>query len=292
MRDRSLTRQERSKRIEEIKIKYAAPAVSSTESKGGKDSGSAEGDGGVRLSAVDAASKHHHELEFLRSRLQEVQRESKQENYDSSGTLVQQWSKVQKEEITDIDAHIDEQRRLYFKQLEDEKRLREIIARRDSLLAEQRREQEAQKNNGLSDTKATDPNSMDLSTKGNLTKKAAELEELRATVKSTGQSVKKGFYDENGVLVKQWANINGESDDAEQVAEQSIEEKRRQELLSIMTNRKMSKDEKAIRIQEVKDKYDQGGGEEEEDSIIVVQTKMPDLNNALDEKRKQEFESM
>ena len=230
MRDRSLTRQERSKRIEEIKIKYAAPAVSSTESKGGKDSGSAEGDGGVRLSAVDAASKHHHELEFLRSRLQEVQRESKHENYDSSGTLVQQWSKVQKEEITDIDAHIDEQRRLYFKQLEDEKRLREIIARRDSLLAEQRREQEAQKNNGSNKEgeKATDPNSMDLSTKGNLTKKAAELEALRATVvKSTAQSVKKGFYDENGVLVKQWANINGESDDAEQVAEQSIEEKQR-----------------------------------------------------------------
>jgi len=63
MRDRSLSRDEKSRKIEEIRIKYGgAPAVVSDDD-GTKD------DGSLQLGASDAASKHHAELEFLRGRM-------------------------------------------------------------------------------------------------------------------------------------------------------------------------------------------------------------------------------
>ena len=63
MRDRSLSRDEKSRKIEEIRIKYGgAPAVVSDDD-GTKD------DGSLQLGASDAASKHHAELDFLRGRM-------------------------------------------------------------------------------------------------------------------------------------------------------------------------------------------------------------------------------
>ena len=63
MRDRSLSREEKTRKIEEIRIKYGgAPAVVS-------DDDGTQDDGSLQLGASDAASKHHAELEFLRGRM-------------------------------------------------------------------------------------------------------------------------------------------------------------------------------------------------------------------------------
>jgi len=62
MRDRSLSRDEKSRKIEEIRIKYGgAPAVVSDDDRTQDDA--------LQLGASDAASKHHAELEFLRGRM-------------------------------------------------------------------------------------------------------------------------------------------------------------------------------------------------------------------------------
>jgi len=63
MRDRSLSRDEKSRKIEEIRTKYGGAPTVVSDDDGTKD------DGSLQLGASDAASKHHAELEFLRGRM-------------------------------------------------------------------------------------------------------------------------------------------------------------------------------------------------------------------------------
>ena len=273
MRTKGLSRGERAERIEAVKRKYDSPSGTKVNAIG-------------NLSAVDAAAKHHNELGALRSRLHEVTQGSKQENYNSKGVLHQQWSKVQLEDIRDIDAHIDAKRKEYFQHLDDEESLRERIATRDKLLAAQRKEKEENSK---------------LKHKSSLSTCASnEIEMLR----SNATDAKKGLYDENGALVKQWKNKNADDDAVEDTKEHAaMETQKKEELLSIMHDKNLTRGERTNRIDAVKRKYSTASTtasrvDDEEITVVTTSVKMPEsvevsgTTNALDAQRRQEFESI
>jgi len=274
MRTKGLSREERANRIEAVKRKYDSPSATKINAMG-------------NLSAVDAAAKHHNELGALRSRLHEVTQGSKKENYNSKGVLHQQWSKVQLEDIHDIDAHIDAKRKEYFQHLDDEESLRERIATRDKLLAAQRKEKEENSK---------------LKHKSSLSTCASnEIEMLRSNATDT----KKGLYDENGALVKQCKNKNADDDAVEDTkAHSTIEAQKREELLSIMHDKNLTRGERTNRIEAVKRKFSTASttasrvDDDEEITVVTTSVKMPESvevsasTNALDAQRRQEFESI
>ena len=273
MRTKGLSRGERAERIEAVKRKYDSPS-------GTKDNAVGS------FSAVDSAAKHHNELGALRSRLHEVTQGSKQENYNSKGVLHQQWSKVQLEDIHDIDAHIDAKRKEYFQHLDDEESLRERIATRDKLLAAQRKEKEENSK---------------LKHKSSLSTCASnEIEMLR----SNATDEKKGLYDENGALVKQWKNKNADDDTVEDTkAHSTLEAQKKEELLSIMHDKNLTRGERTNRIEAVKRKFSTASTtasrvDDEEITVVTTSVKMPEsvevseTTNALDAQRRQEFESI
>jgi len=276
MRTKGLSREERANRIEAVKRKYDSPLGTNDNAIG-------------NLSAVDAAAKHHNELGALRSRLYEVTQGSKQENYNSKGVLHQQWSKVQLEDIRDIDAHIDAKRKEYFQHLDDEESLRERIATRDKLLAAQRKEKEENSK---------------LKHKSSLSTCASnEIEMLR----SNATDAKKGLYDENGALVKQWKNKNADDDTVEDTKEHAaMEVRKREELLSIMHDKNLTRGERTNRIDAIKRKFSTASttasrvhqDDDEEITVVTTSVQMPEsvevseTTNALDAQRRQEFESI
>jgi len=274
MRTKGLSREERAERIEAVKRKYDSPSGTKVNAMG-------------NLSAVDAAAKHHNELGALRSRLHEVTQGSKQENYDSRGVLHQQWSKVQLEDIRDIDAHIDAKRKEYFQHLDDEESLRERIATRDKLLAAQRKEKEEKSK---------------LKHKSSLSTCASNEIEM---LKSNATDAKKGLYDENGALVKQWKNKNEDDDTVEDTkAHAAIDVQKKEELLSIMHDKNLTRGERTNRIEAIKRKYSTASttasrvDDDEEITVVTTSVKMPEsvevseTTNALDAQRRQEFESI
>lgn len=203
---------------------------------------------------------------------------NKQVNYDKNGVLIKQWSGVEKEEIEDIDAHIDEQRKLYFNHLEDENNLRDRIAKRDQQLAEQRKERE-------SDGQNVGP-TLKLSAHSQARKPAEEVRALRAI--SDPQGVKREIYDENGALIKQWSSVYDDEDEIEK----SEDEKRREELQLIMMDQSLKREERAERMEEVKKRYaaasesNQGSGKDTCPLVPVA------VDSARAEQRQKEFESI
>ena len=268
MRTKGLSRQERSKRIEEVKRKYDSPAACDA---AGEDT----------PVAATAAVRPNSELGFLRSRMHEVTQGNKEQAFDEwSGKMKNQWSKVDKTEIVDIDDHIDKQRREYFAQLDNEAKLRERIAARDKL----RREEEEAKNHDVPDTKQAATG-------------ADDLKLLKKT--SSGADRKKNIYDENGVLVKQWASKYEEVDDeGDNTEEQPLEARKKEELLSVMHNRSLGRDERTKRIEEVKRKYSTGAHhvptekKQPPDMGKVEAPLVPVTTSANSAQRQQEFEAI
>jgi len=238
------------------------------------------------LSAKAFARKPSREVDAILSPTggaESAKERNKQDNYDSSGVLKKQWANVEEEEITDIDAHVDAKRKLYFQQLEDEKNIRERIAKRDKMLGEQRKEQEAYSKIGGPELK--------LSAQSQARKPQEEVKALRAIVDPQG--VKEEIYDEDGLLIKQWASIH-QDDTGEGSMEESIDAQRREELQTIMMDRSLSKEERAKQIEEVKARYaaapseNQGGGH----GAHTSGNELVPVDSSLDEQRKKEFESI
>eukprot|EP00581_Thalassiosira_minuscula_P007709 CAMPEP_0183710704 /NCGR_PEP_ID=MMETSP0737-20130205/6370_1 /TAXON_ID=385413 /ORGANISM="Thalassiosira miniscula, Strain CCMP1093" /LENGTH=2090 /DNA_ID=CAMNT_0025939029 /DNA_START=109 /DNA_END=6381 /DNA_ORIENTATION=- len=200
------------------------------------------------LSAKAFARKARREVgATLSTGSESVKERRKQSNYDENGVLIKQWSGVGKKEVTDIDAHIDEQRRIYFQQLDDEKNLQDRLAKRDLLLEEKRKEQAYSETGGPE---------LKLSAQSQAHKPMEEIEALRRIADSKG--VKKEIYDENGVLIKQWANVieDGVGDVGDCPTEQSLDAQRTEELQLIMKDHRLGHKEREQKIEEVKAKYD------------------------------------
>ena len=93
MRDRTLSREERSRRIQELKVKYGSGDTATTATLDSSSDNENETEGVVRLGAADAASKHHAELEFLRSRMKRgsvtTANAKRSAMYNSKGEIVQ-----------------------------------------------------------------------------------------------------------------------------------------------------------------------------------------------------------
>ncbi|KAL9184887.1 hypothetical protein ACHAXT_002664, partial [Thalassiosira profunda] len=278
MRDRSLSKDERAARIEEVKAKYASgpPPVDGGEQK----------EGPATCSALAFSRKASREVQAMDK---EAKERSKKENYDSQGVLKKQWEKVDLKEIEDVDAYADEQRKLEFQRLNDEQNLRERIARRDMLKAQQKAEQEEAQAKARGQ-RFTSGNSAHVQAR-------KTTEELQATLSgvSAAQRGKHGIYSEDGVLVKQWANVKGEDETSGENqgsgANQAEDKQRREELQSIMRDSSLSKEERHQRIEEVKAKYAGASVSADESSAYTGNLKVVE-NKELDEMRKKEFSAL
>ena len=202
-----------------------------------------------------------------------VKERSKMESYDEDGVLKQQWSKQKIEQVADVDAFADEERRKYFQQLENEKVLRDRIAQRDKAKREKLMEdEEAARGDGVVLRNSAAAQSR---------KNQQEVQQVHTDSKGT----KKAIYDEKGAMAKQW-NVYNEHSDL-----MSVDDQRREEMASIMKDRSLSKEERAERIETVKAKYDgtftskRSHGSDASPSVKVVE-------NPNAKKRNEEFQQI
>ncbi|KAL9187515.1 hypothetical protein ACHAXT_001618 [Thalassiosira profunda] len=280
MKDKSLSKDEKAKKMEEVKLKYdggASPAATNGSAPAAMSSYGGLDASGRSTKSEESVQAHKpltaEETESLSAdlkshlRLNNVscafQAEADAEDFlNYAIDLVNDGEPLPKilEDLADMELEICDADALT--NIEDtlenflvlrnggKKNWREEKAAREAAAANKSQSLEAELMSG------NGHQGMDFSAKTAANKAKNEMEALFGGGKRGSLKNRMGMYDESGKIIKQNAHDDEEEDEGPKA--KSTDQLRREEMMMIMKDRSLSKDEKARKMEEVKIKYDGG----------------------------------